>query len=628
MKLRKVKPGHRVLLGVMTWLFITDFVFAQEGVQRLRGLRARQPGLQEAAEALGPPPVPAARAPRQPAEPVAEPGEDVIADLDADAEDMVRLQSEGELPLSKWLEAVETILNMYGVALLEEGDLFTRVVPNKTARNEPMEILAYEDDLVVEDSGELISQMIPLKHIESSEAVAAIKNLHHPYATVTTFDGINSILLTDTAASINRVLQILKYIDVPIEAREEPFVIQILYAKATDIKSKLEQIIAEAQKDQKKSTIPRASLTGPPGVAAPRTPAGVIRARSARRATPTPDVLAEVERGLIRGDVKIIDDERTNLLIIITRPENIPFFEKIIKVLDVETQPDVMVRVFRLEYAEAKDVASMLNDLIGAAKSEVTTTPAPDAAADTGGTALRDYVALREAAKPAAPTAAVAATGKAMSARKSKVGELSQENIKILSDERTNALIIMASRSDIAAMEEIIKDMDTMLLQVMIEVVILEINLDDSLRTGVDWIQRALITYEERSDGLRSSKAAYAGSGGGGDASPLDPLTLVSPTDFASLGANAGLSYYLTLFDLNMDLVFRAVASDSRTRILSSPVIMTTDNKKATIEVTQDQYFFTGNTPIQSGGQITFVEDVQREKIGIKLNVTPRPLLE
>ena len=473
MKTLRSKQAQRVVLILMTWLFTTDFVLAQDRVQRLRGLRAQQPGLEEIAERVGPPVGPPALPAPNPAGPARpDAGDDAAIELAEGEEPMIRLtyvqatldivladysehtgrtlllapgvttqpitlQSEGGLPLSEWLNAIETVLNMYGVALLEEGDRFTRVVPNKTARSEPMEIIKYNDDILLEDSGELISQMIALKHIEVGEAVNAIKTVHHPYANVTSYEGINSLMITDTASSINRVLQILEYIDVPIEAREEPFIVQILYAKSSDIKSKLEQIIAEAQKEQKKSTVQRQRDSGPPGVTttAPRTPAGVIRARR----TPTPataaaaNVLADVERGLIRGEVKIIDDERTNLLIIITRPENIPFFEKIIKVLDVETQPDVMVRVFRLEYAEAKDVESMLNQLIGASSGDDVATPPADT--DTragGGTALRDYVAQRETrTQQTTPNQRTTTRTTTTVSRKSKVGELSQENIKI-----------------------------------------------------------------------------------------------------------------------------------------------------------------------------------------------------
>ena len=51
----------------------------------------------------------------------------------------------------------------------------------------------------------------------------------------------------------------------------------------------------------------------------------------------------------------------------------------------------------------------------------------------------------------------------------------------LVADERTNALIIMASRGDLATIEEIVTDMDMMLSQVMVEAVILEVNLDDSV---------------------------------------------------------------------------------------------------------------------------------------------------
>ena len=529
----------------------------------------------------------------------------------------ITLRSQGSLTREEYLGAIETVLGMHGIALLPEGEKFLRVVPNKQAREEPMPILTPADAEGMDDSGRLISQMIPLTHIEAAEAQKAITPLKHGYAQIHVFDTINSILLTDTAANVNRVLQVIEYIDQPIEAREEPIVIQIRYAKAADIKAKLEQIVKETQGEEQKSTVQRQRESGAPGVdTTPRAGVpGVIRARRQNEPESIEQIIEQAERGIIRGDVRIIEDDRTNILIIITRPENMRFFEKIIKVLDVETAPDVMVKVFRLEYAEAKDIASMLNDLIGAASDEDGAPAAGGEGAERGeGAALREYVERRE-------------TARAVAARKSKVGELSKDDIKILSDERTNALIIMASKADLAALEEIISDMDLMLSQVLVEAVILEISLDDSLETAVDWLQRALLTYEERDDGTRQPKVAWAGGGGGGGLSVLDPLTLTSPALFpkGDSGQLAGLSYYLTLFDLNMDVVLRAVATDSRTRILSSPVILTTDNKVASIDVATDRYFFKGKKYVGGSGEAALYEDdVERQKVGIKLMVTPR----
>ena len=527
----------------------------------------------------------------------------------------VTLTSRGYLPIEDYLNAIETALGMHGIALHEEGEYFTRVVARSQARKvAPMLIERPEEEF--EDMGKLVSQMIRLKSIEVSEAEGAVEKLTSEFSTFTPFEAINSFLLTDSAENINRVLDLLEYIDVPIQALEKPFIVQIKYAIAADIKAKLEEIITEAQKEEQKSTVQRQRDTGAPGVQAGaairsrRTPPGVIRApRTA------PKVEVEIERGLIRGDVRIIEDERTNLLIIITRPENMPFFDDIIKVLDVATAPDVMVRMFRLDYAEAETIAGMLNDLIGAASSG-STTPSRETEDNTSrqGSALDRYVKQQQQSQGGERRGLNQET-------RSKVGQLSQDNIKILSDERTNALVIMASKADLTALEAIISDMDTMLSQVAIETVVLEINLDDDLRTGVDWIQRALLTYEETYEGDLTPKVAYAGRGGGGNA-PINPLTLTTPGAFGD--ARAGITYFLTLFDLNMNAVLEAVASDSRTRILSSPIVMTTDNTEAAINVTQDQYFFTGQRPIQSGGSLEFVEDVQREKIGIKLTVTPR----
>ncbi len=527
----------------------------------------------------------------------------------------ITLRSQGLLTEEEYLEAIQAVLGMHGIAILHEGEKFARVVPTKQAREEalPIVLAPGEDGESMVDGARLVSQMIAFKHIELAEAMKAIQPLQRSTATANPFEGINAVLITDTAANINRIMEIVALIDQPIEAREEPIIVQIHYAKASEIKAKLELIIAESQKDAKPSTVPRQSMSGPPGVdmeAPIPSPPGIIRARRPTTESPAQEVISEAERGLIRGKVKIVDDDRTNILLIITRPENMAFFEKIIKVLDVQTDPDVMVRVFRLEYAEAKTIATMLNDLVGATSKDErpgAAAPVADGQPPTGAP-LRDYVA-RPAATPTEQT--------------SKVGELSSDNVKILSDERTNALIIMASRSDLAALEAIIKDMDLMLSQVLVEAVIVEVSLDDSMQTGVDWVQRAMVTYNQGANQTLQPKVAYAGGAGGGSASPVDPTALTTTRSFAGL-SGAGLSYYLTFFDLNIDMVFKAVASDSRTRILSSPVILTQDNKEATIEVSQDQYFFKGQVPVSVGTSVEYVQDVERQKVGILLTVTPR----
>jgi general secretion pathway protein D len=159
---------------------------------------------------------------------------------------------------------------------------------------------------------------------------------------------------------------------------------------------------------------------------------------------------------------------------------------------------------------------------------------------------------------------------------------------------------------------------------VLIESVILEVNLDNRSERGVDWVQRAMVAYGEKASGSRQPEAAFAGGGGGGTLPPLSPLTMTSSSSFPQSGAG-GLTYYLTFMGLNLDMVVRLAATDTRTEILSSPVVLTAENKPASIEVTTEQYFYKGKKYVgEAGGNPIYEDDVERQKVGLKLKVTPR----
>jgi len=521
------------------------------------------------------------------------------------------LRSQGMLSLPEYLSAIETVLGMHGVGLVATGEKFIRVVPIAEVITEPGEIkeMLPEEGRLPEDSGEMVSQMIVLKHIDIAEATKAIQPLLHKYGKITPFERTNSILVTDTAGNINRALQILRFIDQPIDAREEPRIIQIHFAKASDIKQKLMEIIAESQKEQQKSSVPKAKKSGTPGPV--RQTRGVIRARTpVATSKPIVALLEEAERGIIRGKVQIVADERTNKLIIITRPENMSFFEKIVAVLDIETSPDVEVKVVRLEFAEAKEVATMLNDLIGANdKDDVTAAPPSGADGGDRSLALDAYVKSLKKAD-------------AQANKKSSVGQLSKENIKILSDERTNALILMASKGDLVALLEIVKDMDMMLSQVLIEAVIIDVKLGGSLETGVSWIQKSLTVYDKNAAGTRSPVVSFAGGGGGGGVTPVDAAGIA-----VSALPTSGLGYFLTLHDLNINAVIKASSTDTRTKVISTPVLLTTDNTEAKLTSTEKIYVYDGrsyyNNYSTTDNNNSSSSNYKQQDIGLELTVTP-----
>ncbi len=518
----------------------------------------------------------------------------------------ITLRIEKKVTVPEAISAIEAILAMNNIGLVNEGKLFVKVVQINTVRSEGDTIRTGSEEAAVlaADSGYLITEIIPLKHIELADAQAAIATVVHPYANVQALPRINSLFVTDTGANLERVKQLLELIDQPIEMKEELHIIRVLHAKASDIKARLAEIIAESQGQQQKAptAVVRPSLTGPPGV---------IRARANRPSPVTAQPEVETARDLIQGQVKLVADDRANILIIITRPENMEFFNKIVSAIDIGVEPNIGVKVLRLEYADATEVEGMLNKLIGAAK-DATAANAPGLPKDKTvepaerSAELTDYVRqMREARATEQP------------AGKSNVGELNAQSVKILSDKRSNAIIIMASKADMAAIEDVVKDMDIMLSQVLIEAIILGVTLDKNSATGVDWLQRSMTAFKQDGAGVRTPLFAFTGGSSLGAGTPINALN--TPVSFPG-----NLGYYMTFFDLNLDMVIKLSASDNRTRIISSPVILTTDNKKATIDVSKDLYFYKGQKPVNDGTGVTYVDDIERLPVGTTLSVTPR----
>lgn len=541
----------------------------------------------------------------------------------------ITLRSQPGVMLTKeeYLQAIETVLGMNNIALDPTGDKFLRVLPAneirklgiKTSLEEP------EGGFYKED-GKMVSQIIQLKNISIEEAKKVIEGFKRGEGQIQLFERTNSILVTDTVENVNRMMEILKYVDIPIENREETHVRPIKFAKAEDIKKRLEEVIAEALKEQQQQqnkTTVEAKQNGAPGFERRTIPSppGVIRpgARAAaqQEATKANEVIetlvSDAERGIIRGKVQIVADERTNVLIFLTRPENMTFFDRIIDVLDVEVQttPDVIVEVIRLEYAVAKDVADMLNDLIGNATTKKdesldAKSTIADKGDERGSSSLADAADRTRRREGSAPEAE----------KKSRLGELNKDNVKILADERSNAVIIMAAPADVESIRNIVSRMDIQLSQVVIEAVIASVTFENSQETGMDWVQRAMLSSSHKNG---DPKFAFATAGGGGSLTPKDTPSMTTLSSFPSAGGATG---WFTLFDLNMDIVLKAIQTDSRSRIMSSPRITTMDNKEATLEDTKRIYWSEGSTHYTSSDY--YSDNIKNEDIGIKLKVTPR----
>ena len=591
-----------------------------------------------------------------------------------------------KLTKEEYLEAIEVVLEMNGIHLEPYGEKFMRAVPRGKVRKEGVPL--YMDISEVPESakdGKVISVMFSFKSIPMDEAQKALEGFKSDTAAINTFERTNSILVTDTWQNIKRMDEIAKAIDISSPVLEQVFVYQVENASANDIKTALEQIVQESQKEQEKngksvqnSAASQSNFIRPTSLGGPRLLNRPGQPEQPKPVEATVTAMSDADRGMIRGKVLILADERSNKLVIITSKANYDFFEKVIKQLDVETTPDTVVKVYRLKYAEADEVADMINDLIGNAPSAKNSSKGNQnaAAKGQGGTT-----------RVSTPTGANAANATRKSANQrtgeAKAGELSKENTTVLADKRINGLVVMTNKELIPVVESIIEAMDVKLSQVLIETVIIEVQLGDDLKTGIDWVMRGrnhvtetrnvtdafgrqmyywsgsdgsvrqaavkpedteTVTYSETGtpvtesivrlvrDGLVNNGNYMLGGGGGSGSDILGTMMTVGTNIVDSAawgGANpiaGGINYLLKSDKLNLAAVINASKSDSRTKYIASPIVMTVDNKEATIDATENRQFLTGWTA-QSGsygnsGQPT--PNYSAKDIGIKIKVTPK----
>lgn len=524
-----------------------------------------------------------------------------------------------KLTRAEMLQAMDSLLSMNNIALVPLGTRFYRVVQIDKASTEGLAIQKESPAAGQPESDVLVSQLIALKYLEMEDANTIVQSLLHGFGKVQRFDRISSLLVTETATNLKRIYEILEMVDQPTELKVETRVYEIQHAKAADIAARLNELVSDSQGEKKEEV---AQVAQP--AAAVRRPASMIRARQpAAEAAPAPAAdsaaaleAAMAEKGIVSGKVKILSDERTNIIIVISRPSNFTFFDKIVAVLDRPVDPEVIVQVVALEFADAEEMSGLLNDFIGAAKSEAETA-APAAGGDAAATdgrarALEDFVRARAAA---ADRVRQAAGDEAAS----KIGQLSA-NTKILADKRTNTLLLMGTKGDIAALQEIVKKVDIMLAQVLIEAVILEVNLKNDTSYGVNWLQKSMTAYNQRTAGGVSLREPVASWGGNFGENGFASLAGDAITRASKVPATGGLNYYFTFADLNIDMVLDMMATSSEGRVLATPVILTTDNTEATINSGQQIPIRTGD--VDSGG--TTRSNYEYKDVGIILKVKPR----
>ena len=504
------------------------------------------------------------------------------------------------LTTTESIQVVEAILAMNNIALVPMGDKFIKVVQAGAADlvGQGMEI-NLDPDFIIPNSDDFVTTIIPLQNVQIQEVQAAVQHILHTYGKILTLQRSNSIMITDTAANVNRARDLIEFID-QATAQIEQRIYKIDHADAVEIAAKIDEIITAAKGEENKPE--------PVGNPYARTPSGVIRANAnpATPKAPTQASIANTEGGnavLIQGDVKVLADERTNIIIIFSQAENFPFFEKIIEVLDVIVEPETIFEVINLEYADAEELSGTLNSLItgGSSSSGSSSRTSANSRNSRSNNTTRNNTPSRNSSNNGNTRLTPNAAEETSSGGISNLNRLSEETT-ILADARSNSILLMGEKNDIVALKQVIAKLDVKLEQVMIEAAIFEVTLNEGLSSGIDWLYRE--TNTDQAGGFNA------------------PTLLTTSNSIPGIATGA-LTYYQNLTDINTEIAIRLAANDSNVRLLSTPVIMTTDNTEARLSVGEQRPVVTSTSSFGNSSG-TLRSSYEYKDIGINLTVTPR----
>lgn len=264
--------------------------------------------------------------------------------------------------------------------------------------------------------------------------------------------------------------------------------------------------------------------------------------------------------------VSIVASERTNSLVIKGERFTVARVKALVAQLDVPANRSGTIKVIRLAHSDATKMAEILSNLVSSQGGQ---------------------------------------------------SEDSMVDVSIQADESINALVIRADPANMIDLMDIIESLDVRRLQVLIEAAIVEVTADFSRQLGSE------LALGDASSGT-TPLGLTAPSGTlaqvlQGLALPSGSLSPPVSLGESPLIAGGRVSQTGTSFAF----IIKALASNSDVNLLSTPSITTMDNEEAKIVVGQNVPFRTGSTVTGSQGTTNPFTTIQREDVGLTLEVTP-----
>jgi len=469
-----------------------------------------------------------------------------------------------------------SVMQVNGIAAIDSGTTI-KLVPDNVAKQSGVAV-----DLQGNSVGEaLATRVIYLTNTQAAEVLGVIRPLMPQSAHAAAVPGVNALVLSDRADSLNQLTALIRDLDSNVNDS-----LQVIPLRHVDAERMMELISA---------------------------------------------LVASAGSGQAQGgnnQLKVIADTSSDRLLVKGSPEMIAKVQEMVNQLDTTpTRRLSGLRVFRLKYASAGHIAEMLRGLLASQSinsSGATSTLESASLNGASGTGSTLNSGANASVGNGASNNTTGNSGAAALSTTSSGGAstgIGGRPFSIIADETQNAVIVNAAPELMFEIEDAVNQLDSRRAQVLIQAAIVEVSGDDATQLGVQWaLGNANSGYGvvnfNNVGASAVSLAAAALSGGAGISAAAGSIAgaLIGIGD-SKKDSQGNTQFY--------GAILQALDSSTSANLLSMPSILTLDNEKASILVGQNVPFVTGSYTTGSDSSTNPFQTIDRQDIGINLNVIP-----
>ncbi|MCH8157269.1 MAG: type II secretion system secretin GspD [Nitrospinae bacterium] len=474
--------------------------------------------------------------------------------IEGNVQGKVTLQTFNKIPVEDLYSVLEQILALHNVTVTQSGN-FYRFLAIEDAIKKPLSI-HYGNDPSIPSRERMIIQIIPLKHIAVESMKTIITPLLTPNASFIEIPETNNLMMIEMANNVKRIINVVQALDIDKLASSDIQLYKLNNAEADEVVLELNEIFSSM---------------------------GYSEA--------------------IGQSLTFLSLRRLNSILVVNAFERIlPTIEFWVNKLDQPvSEGSVSTFVYYVQNGDADTMASLLNTLFQSKESSQSK--------------FRQFQDLKKlsAAKSGKDKQKKSTADTKKEPQIKLTGEIESDvegEVTILPDKDTNALIIRTSPRNYPAILAVIKKIDLLPQQVLIEVLIIDLTIDEETRKGIEWI-------------LEGESLGSVNINAGSLVTTATTNTILGTT---LAGATASLIPGGSMLIENagrLKAKLEFFASNSKANVLANPILVTSDNKAASISITQDVPVASTSLTTTTASAVTSTS-IEFRSVGIKLDILPK----